>query len=77
MRLREYEAKALFRESGIPTPDGRVIKCAEEIFAHKNFPCTLKTQVLTGGRGKAGGIKFADDVNDAYEKAQAIFELEI
>lgn len=77
MRLREYEAKALFRESGIPTPEGRVIKCAEEIFAHKNFPCTLKTQVLTGGRGKAGGIKFADDANDAYAKAQEIFKLEI
>ena len=77
MRLREYEAKRLFKESGIPVPNGTVIKCAEEIFSTKIFPCTLKTQVLTGGRGKAGGIKFADNPEDAYEKAQEIFKLEI
>lgn len=77
MRLREYEAKQLFSESGIPTPPSKVIKCAEEVFGLKTFPCTLKTQVLTGGRGKAGGIQFADNVNDAYTKAQKIFALEI
>ena len=77
MRLREYEAKELFREAGIATPKGKVIKCAEEVFSVKEFPCTLKTQVLTGGRGKAGGIKFADNANDAYKKAQDIFKLQI
>jgi succinyl-CoA synthetase beta subunit len=77
MRLREFEAKALFRESGIPTPQGQVIKVAEEVFSIKNYPCTLKTQVLTGGRGKAGGIKFADNVQEAYEHAQNIFKLQI
>ncbi len=77
MRLREYEAKALFRESGIPTPDGKVIKVAEEAFDIKNFPATLKTQVLTGGRGKAGGIQFADNAEEAYKHAQNIFNLEI
>lgn len=77
MRLREYEAKALFREFGIATPNGMVIKCPEEVFSIKNFPCTLKTQVLTGGRGKAGGIQFADNPEDAYKKAQDIFALKI
>jgi succinyl-CoA synthetase beta subunit len=77
MRLREYEAKELFREAGITTPKGIVIKYAEEIFGVENFPCTLKTQVLTGGRGKAGGIKFADNADDAYQKAQDIFKLPI
>ncbi|MCE2928507.1 MAG: succinate--CoA ligase subunit beta [Candidatus Caenarcaniphilales bacterium] len=77
MRLREYEAKQLFKESGISIPPGMVIKCAEEVFGIKNFPCTLKTQVLTGGRGKAGGIKFADNANDAYAKAQDIFKLKV
>lgn len=77
MRLREYEAKQLFRESGIKIPQGKVIKCAEEVFSITNFPCTLKTQVLTGGRGKAGGIKFADNANDAYQKAQEIFKLRV
>lgn len=77
MRLREYEAKALFKEAGILIPKGQVIKCAEEAFSIKNFPCTLKTQVLTGGRGKAGGIKFADNAGDAYQKAQDIFKLKV
>lgn len=77
MRLREYEAKALFKEAGIAIPKGKVIKCAEEAFSIENFPCTLKTQVLTGGRGKAGGIKFADNASDAYQKAQDIFKLSV
>jgi succinyl-CoA synthetase beta subunit len=77
MRLYEYEAKKLFREFGIATPLGTVIKCPEEVFSLTEFPCTLKTQVLTGGRGKAGGIKFADNVDDAYKKAQEIFKLPI
>lgn len=77
MRLFEHEAKALFREFGIPTPKGQVIKCAEEVFSIKEFPCTLKTQVLVGGRGKAGGIQFAENAEDAYEKAQKIFDLPI
>lgn len=77
MRLFEFEAKALFREFGIPTPKGRAIKVAEEVFGITEFPCTLKTQVLVGGRGKAGGIKFAENSEDAYEKAQQIFKLPI
>lgn len=77
MRLREYEAKALFREFGIPTPQGLVIKVAEEAFNIKNFPATLKTQVLTGGRGKAGGIQFANNAEEAYMHAQNIFKLKI
>ncbi len=77
MRLFEHEAKALFREFGIPTPKGKVIRCPEEAFGLKEFPCTLKTQVLVGGRGKAGGIKFAENAEDAYAKAEAIFKLPI
>jgi succinyl-CoA synthetase beta subunit len=79
VRLFEFEAKELFRELGIPTPVGQTIKCAEEVFSipAKSFPKTLKTQVLSGGRGKAGGIKFADNQEDAYHKAQAIFKLPI
>ena len=79
MRQFEYEAKALFRKEGIPTPQGFVISCAEEVFSipAKTFPKTLKTQVLSGGRGKAGGIQFANDQEDAYQKAQDIFKLPI
>jgi succinyl-CoA synthetase beta subunit len=77
MRLFEYEAKRIFQEFGIETPKGMVIKCPEEVFSIKSFPCTLKTQVLTGGRGKAGGIKFAENHEDAYKKAQEIFKLPI
>ncbi len=77
MRLFEFEAKGLFKEGGIKIPTGKVIRCPEEIFSNKTFPCTLKTQVLTGGRGKAGGIQFADNKDDAYEKAKFIFDLPI
>lgn len=80
MRLYEYEAKKeIFEKVGIQIPKSTVIKCAEEVFSlsPKQFPCTLKSQVLTGGRGKAGGIKFADDKEDAYQKAQDIFKLAI
>jgi succinyl-CoA synthetase beta subunit len=79
MRLFEYEAKELFEENGITIPEGFVISCAEEVFSipAKTFPKTLKTQVLSGGRGKAGGIQFGDNQEDAYEKAQKIFDLPI
>ena len=54
LRQFEYEAKALFREEGIPTQDGFVISCARGFsIPAKTFPKTLKTQVLSGGRGKA------------------------
>ncbi len=79
MKLFEYEAKALFKEAGINIPVGsQVIHYPEEIaFLKLNFPIVLKTQVLTGGRGKAGGIKFANNTTEAIEVAKQVFDLPI
>ena len=80
MRLYEFEAKKLFSKAGIPIPQGEVIKSPEEarIFAEKlGKPVVLKSQILSGGRGKAGGIKFAQNPLEAKEKASELFSLKI
>ena len=64
MKLIEYQGKELFRRVGIPAPRGVFAKTADDVesFIAKNpGSWVLKSQVLMGGRGKAGGIKFADD----------------
>jgi len=80
MRFYEYEAKALFARHGTPLLKGRVAKTAAEaktIAAEIGGPVVLKSQVLTGGRMKAGGVKFADDPADAEKAAAGILKLEI
>jgi succinyl-CoA synthetase beta subunit len=64
MKLMEYQGKDLFRRVGIPTPRGVFATSAADVkaFITKNpGSWVLKSQVMMGGRGKAGGIKFADD----------------
>jgi succinyl-CoA synthetase beta subunit len=78
--LYEYQGKALFRRFDIPVSDGRLATTPEEARAaaeELGGPVVVKAQVLTGGRGKAGGIKLADDPNDAERKAEEILELDI
>ena len=80
MRFYEYEAKALFARHGTPLPKGQVARTAAEaqkIAADIGGPVVLKSQVLTGGRMKAGGVKFADAPADAEAAARAILALEI
>jgi succinyl-CoA synthetase beta subunit/citryl-CoA synthetase large subunit len=80
MRFYEYEAKALFARHGAPLLRGRVASTAAEakaIAAELAGPVVLKSQVLTGGRMKAGGVKFADDPAGAATEAEAILALEI
>ncbi len=80
MRFYEYEAKALFARHGTPLLKGRVAKTAAEakaIAAEIGRAVVLKSQVLTGGRMKAGGVKFADNPADAEKAADAILKLEI
>jgi succinyl-CoA synthetase beta subunit len=80
MRFYEYEAKALFARHGTPLLKGRVAKTAAEakaIAAEIGGSVVLKSQVLTGGRMKAGGVKFADNPADAEKAADAILKLEI
>jgi succinyl-CoA synthetase beta subunit/citryl-CoA synthetase large subunit len=80
MRFYEYEAKALFARHGTPLLKGGVARSAAEakaIAADIAGPVVLKSQVLTGGRMKAGGVKFADNPADAEKAAEAILKLEI
>jgi len=67
MKLYEFEGKALFRGMDIPTPRGYVAGTVEETKKagkELGFPVVLKSQVLGGGRGKAGGIRFAQDEDE-------------
>ncbi len=72
MNLYEFQGKELFRKFGIPVPEGYVIENPESI-NDSIFPAALKSQVLVGGRGKAGGIKFANNREEAVEKARELF----
>ncbi|GAB6171281.1 ADP-forming succinate--CoA ligase subunit beta [Paradesulfitobacterium aromaticivorans] len=79
MKLYEYMAKEIFRHNGIAVPQGAVFTQAEAVadFVSQTAPVALKSQVLSGGRGKAGGIKFADKAEDAVERARELLNLEI
>jgi succinyl-CoA synthetase beta subunit len=78
--LYEYQGKELFRRVGIPVSDGRRADSPQEARAaaqELGGPVVVKAQVLTGGRGKAGGIKLADGPDDAEQKAKEILGLDI
>jgi succinyl-CoA synthetase beta subunit len=80
MDLYEYQGKELFKRVGIPVSNGRLAETPEEARAAAEEiggPVVVKAQVLTGGRGKAGGVKLADDPADAEEKARGILGLDI
>jgi succinyl-CoA synthetase beta subunit/citryl-CoA synthetase large subunit len=70
VRLLEFEAKALLREYGIPVGSGRVIASVEEVAI--NGPSVLKAQVPVGGRGKAGGVVFVKNGDEARREASRL-----
>ncbi len=76
MKLFEYRGKELFDKYGISVPKGRLVK-NEKDFSGLNFPFVLKAQVPIGGRGKAGGIKSAENLKDAKEKLSQIIGMDI
>jgi len=78
--LYEYQGKELFRRFSIPTSEGRLATSADEARAaaeELGGQVVVKAQVLTGGRGKAGGIKLADSPDEAAQNAEAILGLDI
>jgi succinyl-CoA synthetase beta subunit len=78
--LYEYQGKELFRRFGIPTSAGQLALSASEarVAAEElGGQVVVKAQVLTGGRGKAGGVKLADGPGDAEQKAKEILGLDI
>src|SRR5256886_17478026 len=80
MDLLEYQGKQLFAQFGIPVSEGRVARTPEEAQAAAEAPggqVVVKAQVLTGGRGKAGGVKLAEGPDDAEQKANEILGLDI
>jgi succinyl-CoA synthetase beta subunit len=80
MDLFEYQGKTMFAAGGLPVPEGRVAATPDEasaIAAELGGEVVVKAQVLTGGRGKAGGIALASDPMAARESAQRILGMDI
>jgi succinyl-CoA synthetase beta subunit len=80
MDLFEYQAKELFAKHNVPTTPGRVTDTAEgakAIAEEIGKPVMVKAQVKAGGRGKAGGVKYAATAADAFTHAQNILGLDI
>jgi succinyl-CoA synthetase beta subunit len=78
--LYEYQGKELFRRAGIPVSEGRLAVSPEEARAAASSlggPVVVKAQVLTGGRGKAGGVKLANDPTEAEQRSREILGLDI
>ncbi len=80
MDLLEYQGKQLFARHGVPVPTGQPATSVEEAVAAADeigYPCVVKAQVQIGGRGKAGGIKLANNREEAREHATAILGMDI
>lgn len=80
MDLYEYQAKELFTEHGVPAPAGIVVTTVEDAVAaaeQLGTPVMVKSQVKIGGRGKAGGVKFAATLDDVRTHAGNILGLDI
>jgi succinyl-CoA synthetase beta subunit len=80
MKLHEYQSKQIFARYGIPIPKGKVASTAEDartIATELGGPVVIKSQVLVGGRGKAGGIRVAKDARSAEDIATQILAMEI
>jgi succinyl-CoA synthetase beta subunit len=78
--LYEYQGKELFRRFGIPVSEGRLATSADEARAAADElggQVVVKAQVLTGGRGKAGGIKLADTPDEAARHAEDILGIDV
>jgi succinyl-CoA synthetase beta subunit len=78
--LYEYQAKELFKLNQVPTQEGTVVTSADQAkLAAESFnsATVIKAQVKTGGRGKAGGVKLANNPDEAFTHAQNILGLDI
>src|SRR5207342_1216495 len=80
MDLLEYQGKQLFARHGVPVPSGAPATTVEEAVAAADeigYPCVVKAQVQIGGRGKAGGIKVAQNRVEAEEHSKNILGMDI
>jgi len=80
MKIHEYQAKLLFREFGVPVPEGEMAETAQkavEIAERIGYPCVVKAQVHAGGRGKAGGIRLAKSREEIEQAARGIIGMKL
>jgi len=80
LNLHEYQSKELFRAAGIPVPPGEVASSVEDALQAAErfgYPVVVKAQVLTGGRGKAGGVKVVRSGEDLSREAGRILGMEL
>jgi succinyl-CoA synthetase beta subunit len=81
VKLAEWQGKVVFRKFGVPLPRGDVARSPAEAEALVRsgkvpLPCVVKAQVLAGGRGKGGAVRFANSPEEVREAASAILALE-
>jgi succinyl-CoA synthetase beta subunit len=80
MDLLEYQGKQLFARHGVPVPSGKPARSVDDAVAAADeigYPCVVKAQVQIGGRGKAGGIKIAQNQDEARQHSEAILGMDI
>jgi len=80
MNIHEHQAKDLFRDAGLPVPEGKVAFTVDEALAaydHFGGVVAVKAQVHVGGRGKAGGVKIAKNADEVKAAAESIIGLDI
>ncbi|MBP1665043.1 MAG: succinyl-CoA synthetase, beta subunit [Bacteroidetes bacterium] len=80
MKIHEYQAKEIFARYNIPVTHEILCYTADEVVAaaeELGYPAVVKAQVLTGGRGKAGGVKLVKNANEAREAAAKILGMDI
>ncbi len=81
VKLAEWRGKEIFRSYGVPLPKGTVVRSADEAVSAAAqgavpLPCVVKAQVLSGGRGKGGAVRFAATVEELRAAASAILGLD-
>lgn len=80
MKIHEYQAAQLFKKAGIPIVEGEITTTVEDAVRHAaamGYPVVLKSQVLVGGRGKAGGIKVVKSEDELREQYAKLTQLSI
>jgi succinyl-CoA synthetase beta subunit len=80
MKLFEFEAKEFLKKGGVPVPEGTVVEtpqAARAAYQELGRNVVLKSQVLVGGRGRAGGIKFPRSEEEAYKMSEELFNMKI
>ena len=80
MKVHEYQAKEILARYGVPVPNGKVARTADEAAAiaeELGVPVVVKAQIHAGGRGKGGGIKLASDAEEARAAAEEILGMQI